>query len=408
MALSLTSRFQSLQLSFDPVYQAIVDINYVLSDGTRGNVHYIDGVVFIEDIDKLDLLSLIYAGAGFLDPLGLLIDVDISPPGIRFSVIEDISLPYRNPFLAEIGEQSSIQIGINSHNLRLWRQSADRPNTSPTVNWWDIDTNQVVPQLLGWYHKRSDALAAYTGTSTDPVWFALDIVAINDAGVAIYNGWEWFQEFGVEFSADRTNWHSVEADDDVWMGFLTPDGSRVEVRIAMPVDLTWTELYQGTPYSVSGAAVYNAFGETHNLNLYRRLRFTWRPFGQWASGGGIENVGGEVFADVDQPVGGWRATTGNNNVDSNFSTYTWWFEDVIGAGVILHGDGSYSTSDLPSAISRPDENNQSQPPRRLAGKLKLIAGDVLALNLVSGIRLYDFVANSNYERFELIIEGATY
>ena len=310
---------------------------------------------------------------------------------------------YFNPLAIEVvgAGQGVTSIGARTYRAFLW-QRADTLPSDPPADWYDPNSTGIITTGLGlWRRTRGEAEFVST---TGPFWFAIGTVAINDNGNRVYQPWEVLQEFGVEYSADGVTWRTTQEAGDRYFGFLSPDGTRRVVEIAEPPDLSWTELYEGTPYLSPNTDIANAdLGQSINFELYRRLRFTFEPFGNWGSDATRQNRGGQCVAHVDRPIDGWEGSETEAPGDAT-GTATWMFDEVAGASVVFHESGSRNRQTLPAAVTRSGD----LPAVALAGKFTLIAESSNAQNMIFRLRFHDFVANSVYERFHLTIDGATY
>ena len=300
-------------------------------------------------------------------------------------------------------QQSITELGTRTYSALLWQKSALNIPLFPPDDWWDSQSG-ITDSIGLWHHTRLEALNAIAGT--DPIRFAIDRVNISPEGIKTYNGWEIFTEFGVEYSEDGLSWHSgPQQDEDKYFGFLTPDGTRRVIEIK-PTDLSWTRLYQNYAYQREhGTSTSVDFGGTINLNLYQRLRFTWLPFGYW-TGDQPNKLGAEITAYLNKPIEtGWVSSPNDNNTDEE-GTGSWFFDDVTGGSVIMHGERSRDSIELPPAKIR--TGTSSLPPRSLSGKFKFIRNSSDEPYMVKKIRNYEFVSGASYRRFKLTIDGATY
>ena len=400
----------SVSLTFNPVLRTLSG-GELLSDEDPAQYLHLPWndmtAEFTGDQATLDTLRANYAlhGQSFRDRDGNIVAGTVE--GAR-SYTTLAALPgvagedWGNPFVLATGMSMTgvSSYGDRYHTLRRWTKSATRPS-APTADWWDPDSG-VVP-LTNWFSR-----ATASGVLGDaPLWIAEDAVSIAGDGTRSYQGWTITQEFGVESSEDRSTWVTPPNEDHRYFAFLTPDGHR-RIIDQNPVDLGWVELYQGTPYKGAASATVADFGGTINLDLYRRLRFRWQAFGAWDSGS-QENQGGECICEVVRPTaGGWESSTFQNDDDTS-GTAGWWFDDSAGAAVIFHEPGSREHIHLLDSITRSGTlNGSGLPAQRISGKMKFIGSDSNHDNLVQSARFYDFVSGSDYERFNLIIEGATY
>lgn len=312
---------------------------------------------------------------------------------------------------------SEANVGITSlgnryYRLQLWR--AALPNAEPTnppTNWWS--ENGVQTSLGGWHRTRAAAVTA-GGAAATTMWFAIDDVAIDDEDAEIYNGWQKFQEFGVEYSADGVTWRSTQETGDNYFGFRTSTGVRRVVEITHPdipegPNLEWTQLYNGDPYKINQDFRVVYLGTVINLDLYKRLRFVFTPFGNWVNSG-RHNIGAEVSCILHKPSDGWRTSTALTEDDDVNGTITWWFDEVNGAEIFFQNTGTFDRTTIPAAVTRGnDDMGHSLPASRLGGKMKLLhlSTESNPLN-ISYFRLYDFGTGSTWQRFSLRILGATY
>ena len=323
---------------------------------------------------------------------------EIKITGIKFTTSETSAEDTSNT-----QQQSITNLGTRTYSALLWQKSALNIPLFPPEDWWDSQSG-IIDNIGLWHHTRLEALNAIAGTN--PVRFAIDRVNISPEGIKIYNGWEIFTEFGVEYSENGLSWHSgPQQDEDKYFGFLTPDGNRRVIEIK-PTDLSWTRLYQNYAYQREhGTSTSVDFGGTINLNLYQRLRFTWLPFGYW-TGDQPNKLGAEITAYLNKPIEtGWVSSPNDNNTDEE-GTGSWFFDDVTGGSVIMHGERSRDSIELPPAKIR--TGTSSLPPRSLSGKFKFIRNSSDEPYMVKKIRNYGFVSGASYRRFKLTIDGATY
>ena len=322
---------------------------------------------------------------------------DIEIRGIKFNTTTITDTP------SDTQQQSITELGTRTYSALLWQKSALNIPLFPPEDWWDSQSG-ITDSIGLWHHTRLEALNAIAGT--DPVRFAIDRVNVSPEDIKTYNGWEIFTEFGVEYSEDGLSWHSgPQQDTDKYFGFLTPDGNRRVIEIK-PTDLSWTRLYQNYAYQREhGTSTSIDFGGTINLNLYQRLRFTWLPFGYW-TGDQPNKLGAEITAYLNKPIEtGWVSSPNDNNTDEE-RTGSWFFDDVTGGSVIMHGERSRDSIELPPAKIR--TGTSSLPPRSLSGKFKFIRNSSDEPYMVKKIRNYGFVSGASYRRFKLTIDGATY
>ena len=290
------------------------------------------------------------------------------------------------------------------HRLRLWQQAATAPTAPTAGGWWNNTTGLDNAGFGSWHQTRVSAVDANPGDNTNPVWFALDSVSVSAGGGQAYNGWEVFQEFGVEYSSDGTNWHATQADDDIYFGFRAPDGSRRVVEIALPLDDEWTLLWNQAPYTTNGSG--RSYTWTEDFALYERFRFRMQPFGDFSSGQAA-NRGAEFHTILYKHRNGtWRTAANNDDTDEN-GTHTIYYDEITGLSIARQEAGSLADGlTFPNTILTSGSlSGVSLPFRRYSLKFKWLTTDTNNPGVPTHIRFFDHPGN--YQRFYLTIYGST-
>lgn len=339
--------------------------------------------------------------------MGNAITVEIEP-GYIAPDLESLPTGYTNPLETPQSNNDpdppSTVINTDRYvSIVRYQRAATKP-ANPITSWWNTGTQQV-EDTGAW--KDSKSAADTAGDTANPLWIAYDAVSIQGnpgAYALLYNGWSVHQFFDVEYSADGTTWRTTQETGDRYFGFRTESGVRKVIEIAAPQDLDWTGFLNSTsPYAGgSQGARHISLGSAVNFTLFNRIRFYFRPFGQFQSGGtGIDHIGAEMNAILYKPSSGWIVDTDSDD-DHNDSVFLWSFDDRSGAFVIYQHDYSGNDISLPSAQGRPTAND---PPHRVSGYGKFVG---LSASAVTHIRLFGWAANSSFKRFQLKLYGATY
>ena len=204
---------------------------------------------------------------------------------------------------------------------------------------------------------------------------------INSLGEYAYRDYGWTKEaeFGLQFSTDKSSWHTVQATADEWARNRGPDGIygpafRIKDQAA-PAGPEWVTVSENSIYGTAndGSTVrdYDIPSEYIDFSRFSQLRYSLIPFVEFSS---PRKWGIAHQTNLDRPVSGWKISHPDISSPPNFDrldAYTLFYHNEYGLHI---GRTSESEGD-PIAFSSNVFGGSGRPAKILSWYFKFYTDD---------------------------------
>ena len=271
-----------------------------------------------------------------------------------------------------------------------WPVTTPDATADPTAVWrFDDGWEGDAPFHGGiWRESKADALDA---ADNNPAFVEADSVSliarqqvlryINSLGEYAYRDYGWTKEaeFGLQFSTDKSSWHTVQATADEWARNRGPDGTygpafRIKDQAA-PAGPEWVTVSVNSIYGTAndGSTVrdYDIPSEYIDFSRFSQLRYSLIPFVEFSS---PRKWGIAHQTKLDRPVDGWKISSPDISSPPNFDrrdAYTLFYHNEYG----LHIGRTSETEGDPIAFASNVFGGSGRPAKILSWYFKFYTDD---------------------------------